>query len=64
MKTLALVLALVFIIASILAFKGWATFSHPLGFDGIPHVKHAILYAALAILSLLWARMNNAQPAR
>jgi predicted Co/Zn/Cd cation transporter (cation efflux family) len=61
-KTLALVLALVFILAAILAITGIASFSHVLGFDGTRHLKHAILYAVLAVLSLLWARMGNARP--
>jgi chromate transport protein ChrA len=64
LKTLALVLALLFIVAAIFAVTGWAHFSHVLGFDGVKHTKHAILYAALAILSLLWYRMGASQPAR
>jgi Co/Zn/Cd efflux system component len=65
MKTLALVLALIFIVAAILAYGGFAHFSsHLLGFDGGHNTKHAILYAILAILSLLWYRMSNPQPAR
>ena len=64
MKTLALLLALIFIIAAIFAITGWANFSHLLGFDGAKHVKHAILYAILAILSLLWYRMGATQSAR
>jgi hypothetical protein len=63
MKTLALVLALIFLIAAILAIGGFAHFSAALGFDGTRHVKHAILYIALAVLSLLWYRMGNTQPA-
>lgn len=61
MKILALVLVAVFIIAAILAFTGAANFSHILGFDGQRHVKHAIVYAILAVLALLWVRMAPAR---
>ena len=61
MKILALVLAAVFIIAAVLAFTGAAHFSHILGFDGQRHVKHAIVYAVLAVLALLWVRMAPAR---
>ncbi|HET9393136.1 MAG TPA: hypothetical protein VFO29_06440 [Candidatus Rubrimentiphilum sp.] len=61
MKVLALVLAAVFIIAAVLAFTGAAHFSTLLGFDGHRHVKHAIVYAILAVLALLWVRMAPAK---
>ena len=61
MKVLAIVLAAVFIIAAVLAFTGAAHFSDLLGFDGQRHLKHAIVYAILAILALLWVRMAPAR---
>lgn len=61
MKILATVLFIVFLIAAVLAFTGLAHFSHVLGFDGQHHVKHGIVYAVLAVLSLLWMRMAPAQ---
>lgn len=60
MKVLAMVLFVVFLIAAVLAFTGMAHFSHVLGFDGQHHVKHGIVYAVLAVLSLLWMRMAPA----
>lgn len=61
MKILAVVLFVVFLIAAVLAFTGVAHFSHLLGFDGQRHIKHGIVYAVLAVLSLLWMRMAPAQ---
>ncbi len=61
MKILATVLFIVFLIAAVLAFTGMAHFSHVLGFDGQRHIKHGIVYAVLAVLSLLWMRMAPAQ---
>lgn len=55
-----MVLFVVFLIAAVLAFTGMAHFSHVLGFDGQHHVKHGIVYAVLAVLSLLWMRMAPA----
>ena len=61
MKILATVLFIVFLIAAVLAFTGMAHFSHVLGFDGQRHIKHGIVYAVLAVLSLLWMRMAPAR---
>ncbi len=61
MKILATVLFIVFLIAAVLAFTGVAHFSHVLGFDGQRHIKHGIVYAVLAVLSLLWMRMAPAR---
>jgi len=61
LKILATVLFIVFLIAAVLAFTGMAHFSHVLGFDGQRHIKHGIVYAILAVLSLLWMRMAPAQ---
>lgn len=60
MKALAIGLFVIFLIAAVLAFTGAAHFSHVLGFDGTRHVKHTIVYAILAVLCLLWARMAPA----
>jgi len=61
LKILATVLFIVFIIAAVLAFTGMAHFSHVLGFDGQRHIKHGLVYAVLAVLSLLWMRMAPAR---
>jgi hypothetical protein len=61
LKILATVLFIVFLIAAVLAFTGVAHFSHVLGFDGQRHMKHGIVYAVLAVLSLLWMRMAPAR---
>ncbi len=60
MKILALVLAAVFILLAVLAATGSTSFMPVLGLDGTHHVKHAILYAILAILSLVWFRFASA----
>jgi hypothetical protein len=56
MKALALVLAIVFLIVAILYWTGALQFatSHP-----GPHRTHAILFVALAALSLLWLRFQG-----
>ena len=61
LKILATVLFIVFVIAAVLAFTGMAHFSQVLGFDGQRHIKHGIVYAVLAVLSLLWMRMAPAR---
>jgi len=61
LKILAVVLFVVFLIAAVLAFTGMAHFSSILGFDGRHHIKHGIVYAVLAVLSLLWMRMAPAR---
>jgi len=59
MKVLAVVLGIIFVILAILAITGTAHFSRALGFDGHRHVKHAILYAVIAILCFIWSRMST-----
>lgn len=59
MKVLAVVLGIIFVLAAIAAATGVLHFSHPLGFDGKPHTKHTILYAVIAVLCFLWARMST-----
>ncbi len=60
MKPLALVLAVAFVILAILAFLGSVNLGvHAIGLDGTRHVKHAVLYAILAALSLVWFRFQT-----
>jgi len=56
MKILALILGLVFVLFAITAATGICSAVPALGFDGGRHLKHAILYAVLAVLSLFWYR--------
>ena len=64
MKTLALVLAIVFFILAILCFTGMTAILPAIGLNGHPHVKHAIAYLIVAILCVLWMRMAGGTPAR
>ncbi len=64
MKTLALVLAIVFFILAILCFTGMASFLPAIGIDGTHHTKHGIAYLILAILSVVWMRMAGGTPVR
>jgi hypothetical protein len=65
MKTLAVILGIIFLIAAILAWTGIAHFSHALGFDGTRHVKHGVLYIVIALVCFAWARMSSdTAPAR
>ena len=61
MRALALVIGVIFAIGAVLAFSGLAHGSHTLGFDGHVHIKHGILYAVIAVLAFLWARMSGAR---
>jgi len=58
MKILALVLAVVFILFAVTAATGICSAVPALGFDGSHHIKHAIVYAILAVLSALWYRFQ------
>lgn len=66
MKVLAAILALVFIVLAVLTATGAVNLhSHAIGLNGQRHLKHTILYALLAILSLVWMRFAaNAEPRR
>ena len=64
MKVLAVVLGILFVLAAIATATGALHFSHVLGFDGVRHTKHTILYAIIAILCFAWARMSENAPAR
>ena len=64
MKTLAVVLGIIFVLAAICTATGILHFSHALGFDGARHTKHTILYAVIALLCFAWARMSTEAPVR
>ncbi len=64
MKTLAVVLGVIFVLAAICAATGVLHFNHTLGFDGRPHTKHTILYAVIALLCFAWARMSPSAAVR
>ena len=56
MKSLALVLAIVFFIIAILYAIGTLQYgAHEPG----PHLKHAVLFAILGVLSLVWMRFQS-----
>lgn len=59
MKVLAVVLGILFVILAILTATGVAHFLPALGLNGERHTKHTILYAVLAILCFVWARMST-----
>ncbi len=59
MKPLAIILAVIFIVLAICAIVGVNAGVHALGLDGTRHTKHAVIYAVLAILSLVWLRFQN-----
>ena len=59
MKVLAVVLGIIFVILAILTATGAAHFAPAIGLDGHHHTKHTILYAILAILCFIWARMST-----
>ena len=58
MKILALVLTVVFVLFAITAATGICNAVPALGFDGSHHIKHAILYAVLGVLSIVWYRFQ------
>jgi Zn-dependent protease len=58
MKILALVLIVVFVLFAVTAATGICNAVPLLGFDGTHHIKHAILYAVLAILAAVWYRFQ------
>jgi hypothetical protein len=68
MKSLAIALAVIFVLCAVLSIV------HPLeanqmtralGFSSDKtHEKHPVLYFALAVLALIWLRFQSAAPAR
>ena len=62
MKTLALVLGIVFIILAVLTATGIASFAPAIGLNGHHHLKHTVLFAVIAVLCFIWMRFAaNAQ---
>jgi hypothetical protein len=59
MKVLAVALGIIFVILAILTATGIAHFAPALGLNGQHHTKHTILYAVIAILCFVWARMST-----
>ena len=59
MKALAVVLGIIFVILAILTITGIAHFLPAIGLDGHRHVKHTILFAVIALLCFVWARMST-----
>jgi len=62
MKALAVVLGVIFILLAILTWTGAAHFLPAIGLDGKHHTKHTILYAVIAVLCFVWARMSASEP--
>ena len=61
MKPVAILLAIVFFVVAALYWTGALQIAvHEPG----PHHKHAVLFAALGILSLIWFRFLSAPPTR
>ena len=62
MKALSIVLAIAFFVLAGLYWTGAVQFAvHEVGG---PHHKHAVLLAALGILSLIWFRFQTSTPSR
>ena len=59
MKVLAVVLGIIFIVLAILTWTGATHFLPAIGLDGHHHTKHTILYAVLAVVCFIWARMST-----
>ena len=64
MKTLALVLAIIFFVLAILCFTGLTNIMPAIGLDGTHHSKHGIAYLVLAILCVVWMRMAGGASVR
>jgi hypothetical protein len=58
-KVLAVVLGLVFICLAVLTWTGVSHAVPAIGLNGQHHTKHTILYAVLAVLCFIWARMST-----
>lgn len=59
MKVLAVALGIIFVILAVLTATGAAHFAPAIGLDGHHHTKHTILFAVIAILCFVWARMST-----
>lgn len=62
MKVLAAVLGLIFVVLAILTWTGAAHFLPAIGLNGRHHTKHTILFAVIALLCFVWARMSQDSP--
>jgi hypothetical protein len=61
MKALSLLLAIAFFVLAVLYWIGMLQIAtHEPG----PHHKHAVLFAGLGILCLIWFRFQSASPSR
>lgn len=63
MKLLAVVLGVLCIVLAVLTWWGHTSFAPILGLNGHHHTKHTILYAVLAVLCFMWARMSDERAA-
>ncbi len=59
MKVLAVALGIIFVILAILTATGVAHFAPAIGLNGVRHTKHTILFAVIALLCFIWARMST-----
>jgi uncharacterized protein YjeT (DUF2065 family) len=68
MKSLAIALAIIFVLCGVLSILhplAANEMTRALGFSSDKaHEKHPVLYFALAVLSLIWLRFQTAAPAR
>jgi uncharacterized protein YjeT (DUF2065 family) len=68
MKSLAIALAIIFVLCGVLSILhplAANEMTRALGFSSDKaHEKHPVLYFALAVLSLIWLRFQSAAPAR
>jgi uncharacterized protein YjeT (DUF2065 family) len=68
MKSLAIALAIIFVLCGVLSIVhplAANEMTRALGFSSDKaHEKHPVLYFALAVLSLIWLRFQSAAPAR
>jgi tryptophan-rich sensory protein len=62
MKVLAVAIGIIFVILAILTATGAAHFAPAIGLDGQHHTKHTVLYAVIALLGFVWARMSTETP--
>ena len=68
MKSLAIALAIIFVLCGVLSIVhplAANEMTRALGFSSDKaHAKHPFLYLVLAVLSLIWLRFQSAAPAR
>ena len=62
MKAVSIVLAIAFFVIAALYWTG--TLQIAVRDPGMPHHKHAVLFAGLGILCLIWFRFQSASPTR